>query len=82
MSKPTEQRYPSGPIQVGAQKSGDRNATQPFYKATTILPQENVRGSGNDAQQAPQTPAKDAVKPQLRAAKVDGDRMSQEPKKS
>lgn len=82
MSKPTEQRYPSGPAKVGEQKPSGRSNTQPFYKATPVLPQDNVRGAGKDARKEPQTPAKDAVKPQLRAAKGDDDVMSQEPKKS
>lgn len=82
MSKPTEQRYPSGPAQVGAQKPGGRSNTQPFYKATTVVHPDNSQGPGKDARQEPKTPVKDAAKPQLRAAKGDDDLMSQEPKKS
>ncbi|MGA6108957.1 hypothetical protein ABS648_13390 [Pseudomonas solani] len=82
MSKPTEQRYPSGPAKVGEQKPGGKSNTQPFYKATPVLPEGSARSPGKAARQEPQTPAKDAVKPQLRAAKGDDDLMSQEPKKS
>lgn len=79
MSKPTEQRYPSGPAKVGAQQP---RTTQPFYKATPIVKQDSAQGPGKDARQDQQTPAKDAIAPQLRAAKGDGAVMSQEPKKS
>lgn len=83
MSKPIEQRYPSGPAQVGEQKPGGKSKTQPFYKATPVLPQDNAQGPGKAVRQEQQQPAKDAGKPQQRAAaKGDDDVMSQEPKKS
>lgn len=69
MSKPTEQRYPSGPVRVGEQKSGG-TPRQPFYKAKPVI---------HDSVPAPTT---DAVNSPLRAAKGDDDLMSQEPKKS
>ncbi|MWV17366.1 hypothetical protein F3I16_15085 [Pseudomonas sp. L-22-4S-12] len=78
MSKPTEQRYPSGPAKVGEQKPGGRSNTQPFYKAITVVQPDVCQGPGKDARQQPKT----AVKPQLQAAKGDDDVMSQEPKKS
>ncbi|MBB2497495.1 hypothetical protein [Aquipseudomonas ullengensis] len=68
MSKPTEQRYPSGPVRVGEQKSG--SPRQPFYKAKEVI---------HDPVPAP---ANEAGKPPLRAARGDDDLMSQEPKKS
>lgn len=82
MSKPTEQRYPSGPAKVGEQKPGGRSNTQPFYKAITVVQPDVCQGPGKDARQEPKTPTKHAVKPQLRAAKGDDDVMSQEPEKS
>lgn len=68
MSKPTEQRYPSGPAKVGEQKPGGQSSNQPLYKANPAIKPDRVQG-----------PPTEAVKPPLRAAK---DAMPQEPKKS
>lgn len=68
MSKPTEQRYPSGPAKVGEQKPSGKSSNQPLYQTKPIIKPDSVQG-----------PPKDAVKAPLRAAKDD---RPQEPKKS
>ena len=82
MNKPTEQRYPSGPTKVGEQKPGGKSNTPPYYKATTVLPQDGSQGPGKVVRQEQQHPAKDAEKVPPRAAKSDDNNQGQEPKKS
>ncbi len=66
MSKPSEQRYPSGPAKVGEQKPGRQSDGHPYYKATTILPQDRAQGPNPDAAKAT---AADAGKPGQEADK-------------
>ncbi len=62
MNKPIEQRYPSGPVIVGEKKSGCKHATQPYYKANTIFPDGQVKGSTTVIRQE-QQPHFNAVTP-------------------
>lgn len=82
MSKPTEQRYPSGPTKVGEQKPVGKSNTQPYYKATTVLPQDGSQGAGKVVRQEQQKPAKEAAKAPPRQTKRDDNNQRQEPSKS
>lgn len=82
MSKPTEQRYPSGPTKVGEQKPGGKSNTPPYYKATTIPPSDGSQGPGKVIRQEQQKPAKDVTKARSRADRNDDSKPQQESKKS
>ncbi|WP_296130299.1 hypothetical protein [Pseudomonas sp. Ga0074129] len=82
MHKPIEQRYPSGPATVGEQKPGGKHATQPYYKANTIFPDGQVKGSATVIRQE-QQPLPNPVTPApLRSVKRDEAHPSQESDKS
>jgi hypothetical protein len=82
MNKPIGQRYPSGPAIVGEKKPGGKHASQPYYKANTIFPDGQVKGSTTVIRQE-QQPLPNAVNPApLHSVKRDETHSAQESDKS